>query len=180
MRVKAILLAAVCSFSVFAVPDADIPINAQDWNLPKEARVEEQDGKNVLVVEVTKAGGKIAASREFDIRPYRGHVVEFQYEAKATDVSEPSQDYNGVKLMVHYHSGATEFWPNRPGAVRMGTYDWKWAKVYSIIPKDAHTASFQIGLQNSSGKVEVRAVRIVDCGESRNVFGLKNHPGDGF
>ncbi len=106
--------------------------------------------------------------------------MEFQYEAKATDVSEPPQTYNGVKLMVHYIADAMEFWPNRPGDFRQGTYDWKLARVTCAIPKDAQDASFQIGLQSSKGKIEVRSVKIVDKGEGVTIFGLKNRPPKGF
>lgn len=165
-------LAVVASVTAFGA-DLVIPIDNK-WNLGKWGRLEQQDGKNVIVIETTQVAGQKCATISFDIEQYRGHLVDFVYEARATDVSEPPQHYNGVKLMVNYFSGAMSYWPNRPALFRCGSFDWSEVRVSTNVPKEATKGRFLVGLQNSTGKLEIRSVKIIDRGEGVKLFSLKN------
>ncbi len=160
------ILFVLCGAMTLPAADRVVPLDS-GWQLPAEAKIVETGGKPTLTVIVPAGQGEqrqVAARRAFDLAPYRGHQVEFVYEVRATDVSRPRERWNGVKLMLHYKSENKDHYPNTPAAKNCGSYDWTTIAVPVYLKPDAKNGTLILGLESSSGKVEVRSVKIRDLG----------------
>ncbi len=167
-----ILFAALCGVTRLCAEEAVIALDSK-WELPSGARITDSGGAPVLHVAVEpgrEKGRKVTARREFDIAPWRGRLIELIYEVRAVDVSKPPEVYNGIKLMLHYRSGEKEHWPNTPRQFNSGSYDWMAVPVLAYVSPDAEDGYLQLGLQNSSGVVEVRSVKVRDLGAASDPF----------
>ena len=147
-------------------PVRTIPLDS-GWRLPPEARIAGAGGRPVLTVTVPpgeSAARQVVARRTLNLVPYRGHQVEFVYEVRADRVSRPPEEYNGVKLMLHYKDGEKNRWPNAPRRYSFGSYDWSTVTVRVYFGHNVKDGELLIGLQNSSGRIEIRSVEIRDLG----------------
>jgi endoglucanase len=94
-----------------------------------------------------------------DLTRYRDHRLLFECMAKAEQVSKPSERYLGVKFMLHYASESTGLhWQNQNGVD--GTFDWRKLRFVATIEPDASGGQIDLGLQGSSGKVWLDAIKV--------------------
>lgn len=160
------IFSGLCGIMSLSAADRTIPLDS-GWQLPPEARIISTDDGPVLSIAVPRGEEKkrqVVARRALDLTPYRGHQVEFVYEVRAADVSRPREMWNGIKLMLHYRSENKDHYPNTPKAKRSGSYDWTTISVPVYLAPDAQNGFLCLGLQNSSGKVEIRSAKIRDLG----------------
>ena len=132
------------------------------WEIPPEfARVESVDGTPAIRIDVKpeSAAGQHLAIRKIDLKPYQNRQLYLEYEIKAENVSRPPQPWNGVKCMLHYKTPGKEVWAS-PGEV-YGSFDWKTVLVPAFIPPGVETGTINLGLQDSSGTVWIRKMRIL-------------------
>lgn len=178
MMRRILFISAVITVAIVAVKaepketERIIPLDS-GWLLPPEAQIVNSDGQSVLTVSVPpdrKNAGQVVARRPLDLSPYRNRQVEFIYEAKASDVSRPPEPYNGVKLMIHYEIGEKHYWPNLPRKYSFGNYDWHTITIPVYFGNDVKNGELILGLQNSVGKIEIRSVKIRDCGTVKNPY----------
>lgn len=95
-----------------------------------------------------------------DLTRYRGCKLLFECRARAENVTQPPQTYNGVKFMLHYQSEASgPHWQNQNGV--FGTFDWKTLGFTSSIAEDAAGGEINLGLQACSGTVTFDDIRVV-------------------
>jgi len=90
------------------------PEELAGWKIPPAfAKVETVDGAPALRVTV-KPGNETKeqhfAIREIDLAPYRGNQLFLTYEVKGENVSVPPEQWNGVKLMLHFKTPQEEVW----------------------------------------------------------------------
>ncbi|MBR0459184.1 MAG: cellulase family glycosylhydrolase [Victivallales bacterium] len=173
MKHATILLAALGMTAFCAETVTTIPIDDK-WTLPSCAKIVQQDGRNIIVVEnLDNPKGQKCAKLPFPIEKYAGHSIDFIYEARATDVSVPPESWNGVKLMTHYHVPALpDVWANRPGTYTSGSFPWSKVTVSRVVPPGANKGELLVGLQDSTGKLEVRSIKVVDYGNTEGMCAL--------
>lgn len=143
-----------------------IPLDS-GWQMPPEAKVIRRDGESILNVTVApgvEKGRMVAARRKINLSHYHGHQIELVYEARAINISKPGDPWNGMKLMLYYRAGEFKHWPNAPRELLTGSYDWKTITIPLYIPMDVADGEFNLGLQDSSGTVEIRSLVIRDHG----------------
>jgi hypothetical protein len=121
------------------------------WDVGKFGKI----AGNTLTVTVPEQSklGQNSAKAKIDLVPLRGQTLSFSIMAKGCDISEPPQDWNGVKFMLNYHpAGGTERW-HHPSRI-WGSFDWKELSFVCGIDPAAESGTLLLGLQDSSGKVE--------------------------
>ena len=108
---------------------------------------------NVLKVTADKPGNNMVRV-PFEVGMYRGFELEFCYEVKAENVSDPGKNWLGIKHMLVYKTPEGEATPQHYGPDYKGTFDWKAMsfshKIPDNAPFDGHIA---IGVQMSTGTV---------------------------
>jgi hypothetical protein len=98
------------------------------------------------------------AATAVDLSGFRGDSLCFTVRARAKEVSQPRQSYNGVKFMLSYRDGdGREFW-HHPSNLK-GTFGWREISFTARFSKSAGKAKLQLGLQDSSGEVEFDLAR---------------------
>lgn len=151
--------AAQCVYETGFSPD-----ELSGWKLPAPITATETvDGVPVLRITVKPGDekGQNLAVREIDLRPFRGKQLFFEYEVMAEAVSKPPQPWNGVKLMLHYRTPGEEAW--RSPRELFGSFGWRTVTVGAFIPEDAGKGTINLGLQDSSGTLKVRKLRILSA-----------------
>ena len=139
--------------------DADAERGA--WTKPQGIQWEQTGtaGPWCLATEIAKAKpGDKMASRTIDLTPWRGLALHFQCKAKADDVTQPAEPYNGVKFMLHFKAPSGERWTNQNNI--FGTFDWKPLDFTLAIPEDAGKAELCLGLQDASGKALFKEIMV--------------------
>ncbi|WP_277202811.1 cellulase family glycosylhydrolase, partial [Victivallis vadensis] len=127
-----------------------------NWQLPPGAAV----SAGVLTVASTDREARLART-EIDSRDYIGRTLIVHFDVKYTDVSTPALSHNGIKLMIHTRVNGKQFWRNCPPL--SGSSDgWKRITVRENISWDTEWISIEVGLQDSTGILEVRNVEIQD------------------
>ena len=157
LRFHPFLLAAVSAAAIAA----ETP--KLDWRLPECAHME----GDILVVDVPKddPGTGVEAhahcETEVDLSPFladgRGAVLRVR--VRASDVSKPDRNWNGVKCMFRYiaEDDGNKAWPGCQFPI--GTFDWRTAEVRvnwlnaKGLPKDG-LATIVLGLQGCTGHAE--------------------------
>jgi len=140
----------------------DTPAERDAWSKAEFAQWEPgYEGTTSLCV--TVPGGRATAGNmtgmPLDLAPYRGYRLRFECMARAEGVTKPSQDYLGVKFMLHYRSKERgPYWQNQNGV--FGSFDWRKLHFTAPIASDATGGQIDLGLQDSSGKVWFDAIRI--------------------
>lgn len=127
-----------------------------NWQLPPGTAV----SAGVLTVASTDREARLART-EIDSRDYIGRTLIVHFDVKYTDVSTPALSHNGIKLMIHTRVNGKQFWRNCPP--HSGSSDgWKRITVRENISWDTEWISIEVGLQDSTGILEVRNVEIQD------------------
>lgn len=143
--------------------DFSNPVDRAKWPAAPFASwaKEGKNGGTVLkvVVPSTEAAGKHMITLPIDLNPYEGMRLWLRCQAKATDVSAPPQDWNGVKFMLHYTSRTREFWRNKSPVY--GSFDWKELAFSALIDEDILSGELCLGLENSSGEACFDKLEIV-------------------
>ncbi len=120
------------------------------------------NGPTVLYVDVPAAEkpGHNKINMPFDVSSCRGTTLYFQCMAKAENVTQPPEPYNGVKFMMHTVSTAAgQKWNNQNKV--FGTFDWKKLSFSMSIPDDLVSGDISLGLENSTGKVWFKDIVVI-------------------
>ena len=127
--------------------DADV---ASRWSGGAYTLVDRNTGK-ALKITNTNANASNLVSRSLPIASIRGRRITIRALVKATDVSQPPNSWNGIKVMLTIvsPSGITRPQPS----IVAGTYDWKVFQGEFEIPPDATSLSLTLGLERSGGTV---------------------------
>ena len=141
-----------------------VPLDAA-WTLPDGARLTPAGTLEIQIRPGKEANRFLTAQRTFDIIPYRGHDIELVYRLRAEKVTRPPQDFTGIKLILSCRSGHRETVADTPRQWNHGDFDWREVTIPMSVPEDARTAKLMVGLQNSSGLIEVRSITVRDLGE---------------
>lgn len=147
------LLCLLLSFSLKA--EIQLPFS-ENWQLPDGASV----SGGVLTISSTDREPRIA-KREIDSCDYLGRTLIVHFDVKYTDVSVPSLKHNGVKLIIHTWVNGKQFWRNCP-PLSGSSSGWKRITVRETVSWDTERILIEVGLQDSTGILEVRNVEIQD------------------
>jgi hypothetical protein len=140
----------------------DTPQSREAWPEAPFANWEKgYQGSTSLRVTVSddEAKGGSMIRLPLDLKRYRGCRLLLECMAKADQVSQPADPWNGVKFMLHYQS-PTEGpkWHNPSGS--FGTFDWRKLDFVAPIAMDASEGEIDLGLQDNSGSVWFDAITV--------------------
>jgi endoglucanase len=99
----------------------------------------------------SKGAGVMQVRIPLPVERLRGQKVNFRAVVKATDVAQPQQSYNGVKVMLQIENAKGTQYPQAGSA--SGTFDWKTMQGNAFIPTDAIRGWLILGLQDTTGTV---------------------------
>lgn len=153
-----ICLSAAASQIVYECDFSDRQLDG--WRFTEHTIPIVVDGVPMLNVTVpeTKAAKMNAAFRNLDLEPLRNKILMMTFEVKAENVTKPTHSYNGVKVMFYLKTKTGEVWRN-PVHLH-GSFDWRKIQTGVEIPSHTEKAGLIIGLQESSGTLQVRRIRI--------------------
>jgi hypothetical protein len=119
------------------------------------------NGSTVLKASVAQdeKAGTHMVRLPIDLKPWRGAKIWLSCQAKAKDVSQAPQAWNGVKFMLHYKTPSREFHGNQSSVY--GSFDWKELSFSAFVDPDIESAELYLGLQESCGEVLFDSLKIV-------------------
>ena len=130
------------------------------WIFSEYAKPTVIDGIPALKITVPEAVASRmnAAFRPLDLKPLRNKILRVTFDVKAENVTKPVHSYNGVKAMFYLKTKTGEVWKN-PVHLH-GSFDWRQIQTGIEIPAHAEKAQLIVGLQESSGTLLIRRIRI--------------------
>ncbi|MDR0869472.1 MAG: glycoside hydrolase family 5 protein [Planctomycetaceae bacterium] len=136
------------------------------WNvsLPQAAAVK-PDGVKVEL----PANGKdrhASVTKTLPVEQLRGTRLRVAVQAKAENVAEPPKPYNGIKAMLVLDTPGGKQWLQQN--VGGGTFGWKEIAFNAAVPADTTAATFLLGLEDTTGKVEFQSLTITVIAKKRS------------
>jgi len=129
--------------------------------LGKNQSVDVQDGAPVLTMTQDKPGLSLLEI-PLDIATVANKDIVLAADIKQNNISAKPKSWNGVKLMlVITGADGKKLYPQAPNAD--GSADWKRHFVSARIPADATALSLLLGLENVTGTVNFRAVKVTEA-----------------
>ncbi len=126
--------------------------NGLVWKCSRFASI----SNNIATIDVppehAKEGGSVRTA--FDLSPYNGKRIRGIIRAQGTNISKPTDPWNGLKFMFHFTDaqGGSPQWLNTGS--RLGSFDAQDITVtLNLATHAAHNTELTLGLQDSSGKV---------------------------
>ncbi len=128
------------------------------------------DGESALLMEAKERGNTTAGVK---IAPEKlaGKQVTVSAQIRGEDISQPKETWNGGKFQLNYKTADKEFWPQ--ANVPRGSYDWQAIEFVFKCPADVKSANLVMGLQDSTGKIYFRDVKI----ETEEIVAVKKNDG---
>lgn len=114
-------------------------------------------------IEITNvnASGSNCITRSLPCATLRGRVITLQASVKGTNISTPPNSWNGIKVMITYStSSGTYYYPQLKIAPASGTFDWTKIQRQITIPDNATSIWITLGLELSSGTLDIDDVAI--------------------
>tara|TARA_Y100000589_G_scaffold284712_1_gene283775 strand:+ start:1710 stop:3281 length:1572 start_codon:yes stop_codon:yes gene_type:complete len=135
----------------------------QSRTMPSNAQWVEQgpDGQTCYQINVTpqQKSGSNVMSIPIDLSPYRGMIMQLSCKAKAQNVTQPRQSWNGIKCMLNYKSPTTgEQWHNQGNV--FGSFDWKTINCQFTVADDATNGQLLLEMQDCAGTAWISDVTI--------------------
>lgn len=146
------------------------PSQLEGWRFDKRASAVpgKGDGPGMIKVEVPpgpEVGTQNFVRREIDLSPYQGKNLIFTVETKAEKVSKPLQAWNGIKFMLNYEINGKMSWFHPMNL--WNSFDWKEIEFGCRIAPNAGKGTLSLGLQDSSGTVWFRNLKIREVDTSK-------------
>ncbi len=113
---------------------------------------------DILIFENSNTAGTLN-SVQLDINKVKGRTLIVEAELRGENISRPLAAWNGAKLMLTVQTPFTTIYPRVQG-LESGTFGWTKVSVSAPVPLNASNVSISIGLEKSSGKFEVRNLKI--------------------
>lgn len=164
MNKKTILLAIMSGLVIFSGNAIDFsdPANKKAIALCKEATLE----NNVVTVtqKTLPVSGPKFRGVQFPINftelGATGKTITVSGEIKFTDVSRPAQNWNGVKAMLIFRAAGKQEYPPCYKGITYGTRDWTPFSASIAIPAETNRGTLALGLQDSTGSVSFRNIKL--------------------
>ena len=137
--------------------------NTEPWRLDSYGTWEQHDGTVVLKVSVPsgKAAGIHGGTLPIDLTPYYGKQIEVSCSTKHECMTKPSRSYLGFKLMLSYTDKGIRHYPGGGGGLSLpADSDWRPAAFVTSIPAEADAAIISLGLQEVTGTVWFKDLKI--------------------
>jgi hypothetical protein len=115
-------------------------------------------GGQALAIERTALGSSLVRL-PLPVEKMRGYTVYCYAMARAENVSQRPQPWNGIKFMTPLEGPTGKSWSQ--ARVGVGSFDWQKLSFAVRVPKDASRMTLCLGLEAVSGKVWFDDVRIV-------------------
>ena len=151
----------------------------QGWTLPAGTAWVEEAGRAALEAAVPddrQTKGRVTAELPFDLSSYRGCPMRLTVQCRAEKVSRPPEEWNGIKFMLHYKKDGRPVWRSPSGLY--GSFDWKVLEISFVVPEGVEGGKLMLGLENSSGRVWFRDLKI-EVEKIETLFPVPELP-DGF
>lgn len=180
---KKILTIAALSFlcSVWGAPQ-QTPAKKPDWKLPACAEKKEN---SVLIRNTDPENNRWAfAHLPVNAAEYAGQLIRLEAEIRADSIRPVSEKKSaGAKLMFVLSNGQKQDWPGV--SIPAGTFNWEKFETTVVCPPDLKQAELVFGLQDASGEIEIRNLKIssgwipLDFSASANMDLRDKTAGDG-
>ncbi|MFA5204150.1 MAG: cellulase family glycosylhydrolase [Lentisphaeria bacterium] len=149
--------------------DFENPVGRAKWTTASFASwvKDGPNGRTVLKISVPggEKTGRHMVKIPLDLSRYQGRKLWLKCRAKALNVTQAPQPYNGVKYRLHYQTPYNNYDQNQNNVY--GTFDWKELSFVASIDEDAKNAELYLGLEMSAGEVWFDDLRVEM---------LKDHP----
>lgn len=137
--------------------------STEPWKLDTCSNWEQQDGVTVLKVSVPpdQTAGIHGGTLPIDLTPYYGKQIEVSCRTKHENLTKPPRSYLGFKLMLSYDEQGIRHYPDGGGGLSLPVdSDWRPAAFVTSIPAGATEAIINLGLQEVSGTVWFKDLKI--------------------
>ncbi|MES2703638.1 MAG: cellulase family glycosylhydrolase [Bacteroidota bacterium] len=124
------------------------------------------DDATSSIVFTTKKNKTALLRMALPARELRGKKLMIKARVKAENVGEASVTGKGIKIMMHIHAAADDYWTLIPFPA--GSFDWKTDQFITFVPYDADSMWLILGIEKTGGKLWVDNIEItvVDAMES--------------
>lgn len=166
MNRKAMFLALISGLAVFSSEAANLDFqelsNKKTIALCKDATLKD----NTLSIqrkELPSSGPKFRGVQfKLDLAKLGacGKNLQISGEIKFDNVSRPPQVWNGVKAMLSYRNQGKMEYPSCYKGISYGSRDWTPFTSTIAIPATAGQCTLSLGLQDSTGTVSFRNIKI--------------------
>jgi len=127
---------------------------AQLWG----AKYEKQTDNDFALLLEARERGNTTSSIKIAPEKLTGKQITVSAQVRGENISQPKETWNGGKLQLNYKTADKEFWPQ--ANIPRGSFDWQNIEFSFKSPADVKSANLVIGLQDSSGKIYFRDVKI--------------------
>ncbi|MDD3885484.1 MAG: cellulase family glycosylhydrolase [Victivallaceae bacterium] len=158
------LWAAVVLYALSEFPAT--PGRATTWQRFDGTSWKRDGGVMTLVVDVPadRANGMHVAILPLDLAKSGGQRFFLDCMIRGSRISKPDKPWLGVKFMVEYTLDGKKNYIDSPMPYR-ADFDWSPANLEIAVPKGVEDAKLVVGLQNASGRVQFKNVRVRNFNE---------------
>ena len=136
----------------------DFSTTRSEWKLPSTGGFLSTGALRIAATPAERKNNNLA-KRTVDVTRWKGRLLFFSVEACAWKVTRPHNNWNGIKFMIHYNS--PEYGRVWMHPVNLhGSFGWKQLYFACTLPDDIREATLCLGLEDSSGAVEFRNIRL--------------------
>ena len=123
--------------------------------------------ENAAQVDLPSGGAdkNVSITKRLDVKPMLGTRLKITTRIRAENVAAPPNHWNGVKAMLVLDTPTGKLWLQKSGV--WGTFDWKDVTFNATVPEDTTAASFVLGLENTTGKVQFQNLQIAITAKKR-------------
>jgi endoglucanase len=115
-----------------------------------KARLKRSHGNRALYISAHDSRGTMI-QLQLPVASLRGTQVALSYRVKGSDITDPLQAWNGIKVMLHVKGQGADIWPQQ--SLPHGSFPWMQGGFSASIPADADSAWLILGLESVSGSV---------------------------
>ena len=168
--------------NIVFVEDFDSTNSLARWlGLPKGMAL--VSGPNGLALSVSRTTNSeprsVMTHTSLSAERLRGCKVRCEAQVRATNVAQPSNSWNGIKVMLHTESPSEgNRWDQQNNL--FGTFDWRSIRFVTSIPEDATLVQLSLGLENTSGQVLFDDVKVSVLRDPRDTPAVAAHTGPVF
>jgi len=112
-----------------------------------------------LLTEAPRGGtSNVNVRLQLPVEKLRGARLQCRAMAKAQDVTQPPNPWNGVKFMLHFNGPGGQQWLQQNNV--SGTFDWKRLQFQVAVPADVTNAELILGLEAVNGSAQFDDIKL--------------------
>ncbi len=174
---KHLLIAAVClSGTLFCRAEIifekpfETDSGRMKWQLPESGKI----SNGVLTVRSDGTDAVAIARTDLPAKKTAGRMIRFSGEYRTRDLVPSKRPNSGGKIMFVLQDANGKTWRNRP--IPKGTSEWEKFEQILFIRPGMRSGKLEIGLQNASGALSVRNLKLETIAMPVDLRGILNRP----